>query len=149
MEYQNLKVDAETCSRLFFAARNLAVELFKLRFEGLCREAGFNVELKPSFDSRYSTLKLLHKYKTKSDPNIVDQRIVWLVRDVRHPFNDVGSPCTFSLKSIQTAEYYRYRKPDIAERFDQFLKQDHIAEVIRTGVLTFNWPMPYISHICV
>lgn len=137
-------------SRLFFVARNLAVEAFVRSLQDKAKAEGFDLEVKPSFDSRSSSFVLTHRYKTTR--KLEDALYIWLDRDTIHPFNDIGSPCVFQLKSISATTYHDTVTPKKAQEMAAFLEREDIVDFIRKSIAGFNHPVTwpeYTSHICV
>lgn len=138
--------DHDTINRLFFAARNGAIAYLLGRLEHYFADQDLMVRAawkETSFGG--PTVSLVLRDKRTGE----HERRLSCGRDQVHPSSDSRvSTLVYKLKDIQADEYYRGRKPKIAEQFDEILASAEFARLAGEWINGVNYPFTYESHSC-
>lgn len=130
---------------LFFAARNGAIAYLCWEIEKYFRPHKLNVTAKWKESSFRDSAHIILTLHDKSE----HCRLVFIARETVWPrckLSEAGSECLYSLKSIQTGEYYGHRKPKKAEEFDAILASDEFAAFIEPAIYGVNYPFTRESY---
>lgn len=144
---KELPLSGDTINRLFFAARNGAIERLRLAVQTYFDDRGYRVRClwnESSMGNPAFQIALHEKKDTHT-------RFCWIEREKMWPppaLNDNVSSVTYRLKNIGNGEYYRYRKPKRAEEFDAILGSEEFFEFLAREVNGVNYPFTYESHSC-
>lgn len=135
------KEPALLINQLFFAARNGAIARVLRELEAHFRTQGLPVVADWDEDCRSAAIKL----------ELVDKRgnhvrRIYLTRSVEVPGQSLaGSGCMYALDKVVAGEYYRSRKPKVAEQFDAILESKDFRTLVAALVTGTNYPFAYES----
>ena len=135
------KEPASLINHLFFAARNGAIARVLRELETYFRNEGLPVVAHWDEDCRSAAIRL----------ELVDKRgnhvrRIYLNRSVEVPGQSLaGSGCMYAVDKIVAGEYYRSRKPKVAEQFDAILESKDFHALVATLVTGTNYPFAYES----
>lgn len=129
-------------NRLFFQARNLAIESLLLRIEVLFLRESFPVSCHWREDSRYSpSIEIRFHNQNKSAAWEYGTATIWVERDIISVYDrDQVSQCYYTLKSVSETEYWGGKEPkkllDFRARVKELGEQGYFEEEI----LKINFP---------
>lgn len=134
-------------NRLFFAARNLAIEALALRLENHLLRKGFPTQCgwsESSFGAPTIYVRMLNP-KPTPDGWEYGQCTLRLTRE------RIGGPSGlsqlyYSLASIETSEYWRGRQPAQLLAFRAEVQALHDSGHLAAEVDKVNYPFDYTSH---
>ena len=140
---------AEFENRLFFAARNLAIEALLLRIETSMLRAGFDVTAEWKESSRGNPslqLKLKNPKPTATSWEVADAT-VWLIRDriqvlERHKISD----CLYGVDSVHPTEHWPWRESKLVAEFRERVRQMGADGYFAREVAKVNYPFDYEHH---
>lgn len=134
--------DSNLLGRLFYQARNQGIWRLQKEVVDYFNDHKLKVRCNWKEDYRFTTLYiyLLDKYE--------HCRAVYIERETySHKLGDSVSNIVYSVKSVQSGEYYRYKKPKVAKDFDSILQTDVFKDWISHRVYSLvNYPFEYNSY---
>lgn len=133
-----LTVSSQTTNRLFFTARNLAIENMLRRIEAYFREKKFNIIAE--WSENYNNSSIVLKISDKDWRHCGIERNIVDLKD-----NDAFSPCVYSLKYIQSGNYYRNSIPKKIAEMNEILKTIDFFNWLSSEVNKINYPFDYTS----
>jgi hypothetical protein len=136
----------ELPNRLFYQARNLAIEAMMLRLENQLLRQGFAVNCVWSESSRGGPTVYLRMPNPKPDASWVCGECALHVTRERISVPPGLSECFYTLASVHTSEYWRGRQPqkllDFRAAVQALGDSGHLAEEIAK----VNYPFEYDHH---
>lgn len=135
-------------SRLFFAARNLAIEAFMLRLEVLMLRAGHDVLVEWAESSMWApTLRI--QFKNPKPSQSAWQFATASVHVERERITvprEKASECFYSLKSVASTEYWPYKESKAVLAFRTFVQKLADDGYFAAEINKLNYPFDYYSH---
>lgn len=135
-------------SRLFFAARNLAIEAMMLRMEVHLLRKGFDCAVswsESSFSAPVLQLRLPNPKPTQSNWEFA-QAVAYLIRDTIAVPRDKGSACFYSLKSVEAWEYCPGRESKYVVGFREAIQALADSGYFAAEIAKLNYPFEYDFH---
>lgn len=135
-------------SRLFFAARNLAIEAFVLRLEVLTLRAGHDVLVEWAESSMWApTVRIQFKNpKPTSSAWQFATASVHVERERITVPREKASECFYSLKSVSSTEYWPYKESKAVLAFRAFVQKLADDGYFAAEINKLNYPFDYYSH---
>jgi hypothetical protein len=133
-------------NRLFFAARNLAIEALLLRLENLMLRKGFDCAVEwseSSFNAPVIALKLKNPKPKESSWEFATVSL-YLNRDTIQAPKDKASDCFYSLRDAQLYEYGRDSKYVL--NFRAATQELHEAGHFSSEINKVNFPFDHDHH---
>ena len=132
-------------NRLFFQARNLAIESMMLRIETILLRQGFNVRCVWNESSFSAPTIGIRMYNPKPGAWEYGACTIHLIRE-RISAPDEVSNLFYALKSVQTTEYWPRKQPqqllDFRAAVAALESQGHFA----AEIAKVNYPFDYARH---
>ena len=141
--------DPDLRNRLFFAARNLAIEALLLRLENRLLREGFPVRCEwneTSFGSPSIALQLPVRAPSNSEDDDSDN--LWVVCSVRVAREKISAPddlsaCFYSLGGPVEHETWRGRQPAKLVAFQRLVQEWADTGVLAEEITKVNYPFDY------
>lgn len=127
-------------NRLFFMGKNGAIAHLLHEFEHYFRDKGLVVKAAWDEHSRGAAIRLVFTDKKKGEHS----RTIYLERSVERAPDGV-SPCMYTVKSIDTSEYYRVM-PKFALDLQEILFAEEFQVLASRLVNGANYPFTYVSR---
>jgi len=125
-------------NRLYYQAKNLAIELALRRFEGYFQHLqGVDMRARWSADCRGASIILTFFYKTSKKRE--EARYIFLDREI----DRLGT--TETIREIESGTYYPHKKPKIMEEVDAILSSEDFEKFAGELVGNCNYPFKYTS----
>lgn len=140
LEEESAAPRAQVLNRLFFMAKNGAIDHLLREFEHYFRDKGFAVKATWDEHSRGAAVRLVFLDKKK----VEHSRTIYLERSVERAPDDV-SPCMYAVKRIDTSEYYRVM-PKFAVDIHELMSAEEFQALATRLVNGANYPFTYASH---
>lgn len=138
---QELKTNpSELLNRLFFMARNGAIDHLLRAFEHYFRDKGFVVKAEWNEHCSAAAIRLVFVDKKKAE----HLRTIFLNRTAE-PAPSSVSPCMYAIQSIATSEYYRVM-PKFAVDIHELMSTEEFQALAARLVNGANYPFTYASH---
>lgn len=136
-------------NRLFFAARNLAIEALLLRIEVLMLRAGHGVKVEWHESSMHApSIRIMFMNpKPSSSSWEYATAAVYVERErIKVPSQDKASECFYSLKMVHTTEHWPYKESKAVQAFRTFAQKLADDGYFADEVNKVNYPFDYHSH---
>ncbi|MNR71294.1 hypothetical protein D3C71_19090 [compost metagenome] len=141
-----LRTHPETINRLFFQARNLAIEAMLLRLENKLLRAGYPAECEwkeSSFGPPTIELRMRNTGRGEWEYGTCALR---LRRERLTGVPEFVSDCFYELDSLQASEYWGGRQPAKLLDFRQAVQDLYDTGELATEVAKVNYPFEYEPH---
>ena len=138
----------DTLNRLFFQARNLAIESMLLRLQSRLLEAGYPAQCvwrEASNQAPRVSIRMLNVSRATSESWEYGECVLYLQRDLV-PAPDAVSQCYYRVKRLEVAEYWRGKQPAKLVKFRDYVSTLGDAGYFETEVAKLNYPFEYESH---
>lgn len=135
-------------SRLFFAARNLAIEAFMLRLEVLMLREGHDVLVQWSESSIWEPqvrVQFKNPKPTQSAWQFATASLYVERERITVPAAK-ASECFYSLKSVSSTEYWPYKESKAVLAFRTFVQKLADDGYFAAEINKLNYPFDYYSH---
>jgi hypothetical protein len=135
-------------NRLFFSARNLAIEALMLRIEVLMLRAGHDVKVEWQESSMYAPsirIMFMNPKPTASSWEYATAQ-VYINRERINVPREKASDCFYSLKMVHTSEHWPYKESKAVAAFRAFAQKLADEGYFETEVNKVNYPFDYSSH---
>lgn len=132
-------------NRLFYAARNLAIEAMLLRLEVLMLRGGFDVETGWRESSMYGPtieVKLKNPKPLKSAWEFATASVTVERSTIKVP-SQKASECFYSLKSVHSTEYSPYRESKYVQDFRAYFQRLADERYFLDEINKVNYPFDY------
>ena len=139
--------DKDLRNRLFFSARNLAIEAVLLRLENLLLREGFPAKCEWSESSFGGpTLNVMLANPKPSVGGWVFGTCRLRIKRESEKAPDDLSSCFYTLDAVDTSEYWRGRQPAKLLAFRDRVQALHDEGVLAAEIMKVNFPFEYTSH---
>ena len=139
--------DKDLRNRLFFSARNLAIEAVLLRLENLLLREGFPAKCEwseSSFGGPTVNVMMANPKPAEDSWEFGTCRL--RIKRERETAPDDLSSCFYTLESVETGEYWRGRQPAKLLAFRDRVQALANEGVLATEIMKVNFPFEYTSH---
>jgi hypothetical protein len=135
-------------NRLFFSARNLAIEALLLRIEVLMLRAGHDVKVEWHETSMHApSIRIMFmNSKPSSSSWEYATATVYLERERIKVPHDKASECFYSLKMVHTTEHWPYKESKAVLAFRTFAQKLADDGYFAAEINKVNYPFDYSSH---
>ena len=142
---ENLKNSADFANRLFYQARNLAIEAMLLRLETALLRQGFPVSAEWKESSFGPPTVFIHCHNPKQGSWEYGSCTLHLKRE-RIQAPDYASALFYSLDSVVTDEYWPRKQPQMLLDFRAAVAQMGANGYLEKEMLKVNYPFDSQNH---